>query len=76
MRIGELLNIKLEDYNYELSAFKLTDTKNNEERYVAISDKLNEEINKFVTKFFYNKSNDEYIFKIHGDSATKYLKKY
>ena len=68
MRIGEILNIKLEDYNYELSVFKLTNTKNNEEKYVAISDKLNEEINKFVTKFFYNKSN-------HGDSATKYFKK-
>ncbi len=75
MRIGEILNIKLEDYNYELSVFKLTNTKNNEEKYVAISDKLNEEINKFVTKFFYNKSNSEYIFKMHGDSATKYFKK-
>lgn len=75
MRIGEVINIKLKDYNYELSIFKLTNTKNNEERYVAISDKLNEEINKFIAKFFYNKSNDEYIFKIHGNSAAEYFKK-
>lgn len=75
MRIGEVLNIKLEDYNYELSVFKLINTKNNEERYVAISNKLNEEINKFITKFFYNKSDDELIFKIHGNSVTKYFTK-
>lgn len=75
MRIGEILNIKLEDYNHELSVFKLINTKNNEERYVAISNKLNEEINKFITKFFYNKSNDELIFKIHGNSVTKYFTK-
>ena len=75
MRIGEVLSIKLEDYNYELSIFKLTNTKNNEERYVAISDKLNEEINKFITKFFYNKSNDEYIFKVSNNAISKYFKK-
>ena len=75
MRIGEVFNIKLEDYNYELSIFKLTITKNNEERYVAIPDKLNEEINKFITKFFYNKSNDKYIFKVSNNAISKYFKK-
>ena len=75
MRIGELLNIKLEDYDYELSVIKLINTKNNEGRYVAISDQLNEEINKFITKFFYNKSNDEYIFKVSNNTISKYFKK-
>ena len=75
MRIGEVLNTKVKDYNYELSAFKLTDTKNNEERYVVISDKLNEEINKFITKFFYNKSKNEYVFKISNNAISKYFKK-
>ena len=75
MRIGELLNIKLEDYDYGLSVFKLINTKNNEERYVAISEHLNEDINWFVTKFFYNKSNEEYIFKMQKDIVLKYFKK-
>ena len=75
MRIGELLNMKLENYDYELSIFKLTNTKNNEERYVAISEHLNEEINWFVTKFLYNKPKEEYIFAIHGNSVLLYFKK-
>ena len=75
MRIGELLNMKLENYDYELSIFKLTNTKNNEERYVAISKHLNEEINWFVTKFLYNKPKEEYIFAIHGNSVLLYFKK-
>lgn len=75
IRIGEVLNIKIKDYNYKLSVFKLINTKNNEERYVAISNKLNEEINKFVTKFFYNKQNNEYVFKISNNAMAKYFKK-
>ena len=75
MRIGELLNMKLENYDYELSIFKLTNTKNNEERYVAISEHLNEDINWFVTKFLYNKPKEEYIFAIHGNSVLLYFKK-
>ena len=75
MRIGEVIKIKFKDYNYELSTFKLTNTKNNEERYVAISDNLNEEINDFITKFFYNKLKDEYIFKTCNDAVAKYFKK-
>lgn len=75
MRIGEVLNIKIKDYNYKLSIFKLTNTKNNEERYVAISDKLNEEINRFIIKFFYNKPSDKYIFKVHNNAVSNYFKK-
>ena len=75
MRIGEVLKLKQEDYNYELSVFKLIDTKNSEERYVAISDSLNEEINNFITKFFHNKSKDELLFKINHKAVIKYFKK-
>ena len=75
MRIGEVINIKIKDYCYELSAFKLVNTKNNEERYVAISDKLNEEINNFIVKFFYNKSKEEIVFKVSEDSILIYFKK-
>lgn len=75
MRIGELINIKLKDYDYELPAFKLINTKNNEERYVAIPDSLNKEINDFIVKFFYNKSNEEVIFNVSSSAFSSYFKK-
>ena len=75
VRIGEVLSIKIKDYDYELSAFKLTDTKNNEERYIAIPNSLNKEINNFIIKFFYNKTKDEYIFKVSNNAISKYFKK-
>ena len=74
IRIGELLNIKLENYYHELSAFKIINSKNNEERYVTVSDNLNEEINNFIKKFFYNESN-EYIFKLSHSTILNYFKK-
>lgn len=75
MRIGEVLSIKVKDYINELSLFKLTDTKNNEERYVAIPDKLNNEITKFVSKFYLNKQVNELIFKVSEITIEKYFKK-
>ena len=75
MRIGEVLNIKIKNYIKELSLFKLTDTKNNEERYVAISDKLNDEITKFISKFYLNKHPDELIFKVSEGTIENYFKK-
>lgn len=75
MRIGEVLSIKIKDYINELSLFKLTDTKNNEERYVAIPDKLNNEITKFVSKFYLNKQVNELIFKVSEITIEKYFKK-
>ena len=75
MRIGEVLNIKVKDYINELSLFKLTDTKNNEERYVAIPDKLNNEITKFISKFYLNKQVNELIFKVSEETIGNYFKK-
>lgn len=75
MRIGEVLNIKVKDYIKELSLFKLTDTKNNEERYVAIPEKLNGEITKFVSKFYLNKQVNELIFKVSESTIENYFKK-
>ncbi len=51
MRVGEVLNLNKLDYNNELSIFHLKDTKNNEERIVAIPSNLNKEINTFINKF-------------------------
>ncbi len=75
MRIGELINIKLKDYSHELSMFKLINTKNNEERYVAISDSLNKEISNFINKFHYNITLDNSIFNVSKSTISKYFKK-
>ena len=75
MRIGEVLNIKVKDYINKLSLFKLTNTKNNEERYVAIPDKLNGEITEFISKFYLNKQVDELIFKVSEETIGNYFKK-
>ncbi len=75
MRIGEVLNLKIKDYYFNLSIFKIRNSKNNEERYVAISDGLNKEINYFVIKFFRNNKSNENIFKTSKNSIIKYFRK-
>lgn len=73
MRIGEVLNLKIKDYNYELGIFTLKETKNNEERNVAISNSLKEVINDFILKF--NKTNDDKLFEINVSTIENYFKK-
>ena len=75
MRIGEVLNLTLNDYDNEQGVFLLRNTKNNEERYVAISDSLNKEILEYCHKFYYNKNDNEKIFKITITHVEKYFRK-
>lgn len=75
MRIGEVLNLKINDYIEDLSVFKLNNTKNNEERYVAIPDSLAKEISNFINKFHYNSNLDNFIFNITEATILKYFKK-
>lgn len=70
MRIGEILNLKLNNYNYEFSIFTLIDTKNNEDRNVAIPSSLNEEIRKYIIKF----SVKDKIFTITCSAVEEYFK--
>lgn len=74
IRIGELLNIKLKNYEYDLSVFKLEDTKNNCDRYVAIPNTLNEEIYNYVNKFYNDYNLDECLFKVSESTILKYFK--
>lgn len=75
MRIGEVLNLSLNDYDKDLSAFILRDTKNNTERLVAIPESLSTEIDCYCNKFYYNNNNDEKIFKISIISIERFFKK-
>ena len=42
---------------------------------MAISDKLNDEITKFISKFYLNKHPDELIFKVSEGTIENYFKK-
>lgn len=73
IRIGELLNLTLSSYNSELGIFYLKESKNGEERVVAIPDTLNEEMKKYCKKFVYSK--EDFLFNISMDAVEKYFKK-
>lgn len=75
MRIGEVLNLKIQDYNEEQGFFCIKDTKNEEERLVTLPDKLNEIIMKFHKKFHYNKSSNENFFEAKTGIIEKYFYK-
>lgn len=72
IRIGELLNLTLNNYSSELGIFSIKDSKNGEERNVAIPNNLNEEIKKYCNKFIYNR--EDYLFKVSRGSLRKYFK--
>lgn len=63
MRIGEVLELKVKDYLSIDQCFYLKETKNNSERLIYLSDKLNNEILNYYNKFHYNTSDDDYLFK-------------
>lgn len=75
MRIGEVLNLKLEDYKRDISVFEVKNTKNLEDRYVAFDEYLNKQIADFCDKFFDNISESENIFKVSKSAVAKYFKK-
>ena len=73
IRIGELLNIDVEDYNENEKYFILKNTKNGEERLIMLSDKLNNELSIFNNKYNYNKHSTEKFFRLSSSSINKYF---
>jgi len=71
MRIGEVLNLKVKNYNYELGIFTLEETKNTETRNVALPESLNEIINNFIIKFTKNK--EDLVFKCSQSAVGYYF---
>lgn len=68
MRIGEVLNLKCKNINYEKNSIKIEDTKNNCDRLIIISDDLIEELQKFNIEY---NSDFEYFFE--NRIKTKYM---
>lgn len=63
MRIGEVLNLKVNNYNEEEGYFLIENSKNNSERIICLPNSLNEKILNYHKKFHYN-TEDEYFFQI------------
>lgn len=51
MRIGEVLKLRIDDYNVEYGCFKLNNTKNDNERIIILSNDLKLELEQFLKKF-------------------------
>lgn len=73
MRIGETINIRIDDYkeNY----FILNDTKNGKNRKIMIPLTLKEEIKRYHMKFHNQSDNNELFFKSSIYTIEKYFKK-
>ena len=61
-RISETLGIRKKDIDLDKGIIKLNETKNNCERYVVLSNELNELMKQFADKCFYLLNDDDYIF--------------
>ena len=75
MRIGEVLSLTINDYDSYNRLFHLKQTKNNQERIIVLSEKLNNLINDYVIKFNYKFKLDNKLFKVSLSSVEKYFDK-
>lgn len=75
MRIGEVLNLTINDYDAVNGLFHLKQTKNNQERIVVLSENLNEVVNDYVIKFNYNFKLDNKLFKVSVSAIKTYFNK-
>lgn len=71
MRIGELCNISVKDYDGY--SFILKDTKNGTSRKIMIPQTLKTDVNKFYKKYY--KTESEFLFMVNSNSIRKYFKK-
>lgn len=75
MRIGEILNLTINDYDSINGLFHLKQTKNNQERLIVLSDGLNKIINDYTIKFNYKFKFDNRLFKVSVSSVETYFDK-
>ena len=75
MRIGEVLNLTVNDYDAVNGLFLLKQTKNNQERIIVLSKNLNEIINNYVVKFNYKLKLDNKLFKVSINAVEAYFDK-
>lgn len=61
-RINETLGIKKEDVDLDKGIIRLTESKNNKQRYVVCGEDLRQLLNAYANRCFYMLADDDYIF--------------
>ena len=75
MRVGEVLNLTIDDYDSFNRLFHLKQTKNNQERIIVLTEQLNNLINDYVIKFNYKFKLDNKLFDVSISSVENYFNK-
>ena len=71
-RIDETLRIRKKDVDLEDCVIRLVETKNNRERFVALSDSLAHLTRRYADKCFYLLGDDDYIFRSESGGHCNY----
>lgn len=69
MRISEVLNLKLKDFNKNIGSILIADSKNHISRQIILSDSMKRVLIRYIDEVTYN-TLDDYIF--HGSDFRKY----
>ena len=75
MRIGEVLSLKINDYDIENGILYIKDPKNNIERLICLPKNIIVELNNYISKFNYLFTENNVIFNAKSNTIEKYFYK-
>ncbi len=75
MRIGEVLSLKINDYDIENGILYIKDPKNNMERLICLPKNIIVELNNYINKFNYLFNENNVIFNAKSNAIEKYFYK-
>ena len=75
MRIGEVLSLKINDYDIENGILYIKDPKNNIERLICLPKNIIVELNNYISKFNYLFTENNVIFNTKSNAIEKYFYK-
>ena len=75
MRIGEVLSLKINDYDIENGILYIKDPKNNIERLICLPKNIIVELNNYISKFNYLFTENNVIFNAKSNAIEKYFYK-
>ena len=75
MRIGEVLSLKINDYDIENGILYIKDPKNNMERLICLPKNIIVELNNYINKFNYLFNENNAIFNAKSNAIEKYFYK-
>lgn len=75
MRLGEVLSLKINDYDIENGILYIKDPKNNIERLICLPKNIIVELNNYISKFNYLFTENNVIFNAKSNAIEKYFYK-